>query len=432
MKLIIFFTICLATYPLWAGQTISINTSGEAETETESGIEEEPDFGLMGDWDGTRSCLLERGLNIDLNGIYSFQSVVSGGLLNRGNDTGNVFSGNLNFTLDTEKAELWQGGFLKGRLEGRGGENVLRGAGATSPVNNQALFPLVEGAGSEVWALTELTFTQLFTEKFGIIGGLINTTSGDNNPITGNALSNQHFMNMGFLYSPVEAGVVPAVTPGGGFVFLPTEGVKGNLMVVGSEETAGYNPFSLYEGTTFSTEWEFEYELGEKPGGMVFGGLYSIDQPRRAFVSDPRVILEALETGEELPETEKDSWAVFWNGFQYVIGDEECGMGVFARAGLSDGNPNPIRAHAALGLGGVGLFPGREDDRWGLGAYYHKISDSVLTDALGVDREIGGEIFYNIAVTRSINVTLDAQVIESALPRAGTVGVLGTRVGFRF
>jgi porin len=426
MKSIVLTSLCLMVAPLWAGTPAPLTPSSKSPAK-----ESATDFGLTGDWGGARTRLAEYGLSIDLNGIYSYQGVASGGLP-LGHDHGNVFSGNLNLALDTKKAGLWPGGTLKARLEGRGGDNVLRGAGATSPVNNQALFPLVEGSGgSTVWALTELTFTQFITEKFGILGGLINTTYGDNNPITGDAISTQHFMNTGFLYSPVESHVVPAVTLGGGFVIMPAEGIQGSFTVNGSEETAGNNPFSHYEGTTFATEWEFEYKLGGKPGGMVFGGLYSINQPRKPFGSNPRVLFEAFAAGEEL-ETDKDSWAVFWNGFQYLTGDEERGMGIFARAGLSDGNPNPVRAHAALGLGGVGLLPGREQDRWGLGAYYLKLADGVLSAGLGLDDEIGGEFFYNIAVTRWMNLTLNVQVIDSALPKAGTVVVLGTRLGIRF
>lgn len=378
---------------------------------------------------GLNDRLADSGLTLSLSGIHSFQGVVSGGL-GQGNDTGNVLSGSLDLALDTEQAGLWPGGFLKLRLEGRGGDHVLRGAGATSPVNNQALFPLVEGhGGSAVWALTELTFTQFFTERFGIVGGVINTTHDDDNPITGNAISNRHFMNMAFLYSPVEAGVVPAVTLGGGLIIRPVEGVQGSLTAVGSEETAGFNPFSRYEGTTFRTEWEFEYELGGRPGGMVIGGLYSIDQARRPF-GNPRLSLAELAAEEA--ETAKDSWAVFWNGFQYLSGDEERGIGLFARLGLSDGDPNPIRCHTAAGLGGAGLFPGRERDRWGLGLYYQKLADGALARDFGLDDEWGGELFYNIALTPWMNLTLDAQVIDSALPQAGTAVILGTRLSVAF
>lgn len=419
-------SVVFASGALFAGSSTPVTEKvGEAKEETHF------DSSLTGDWGGFRSRMADNGLTVDLNWVYSFQGVAGGGL-NLGHDQGNVFSGNLGVVFDTEKAGLWPGGILKARLEGRGGATALKGAGATSPVNNQALFPLVEGSGgNEVMALTELTFTQFLTEKIGLTGGLLNTTYGDNNPITGNAISNQHFMNLGFLYSPVEAGEAPAVTLGGGLVLIPMEGVMGSITVFGSEETAGKNPFELYEGTTFATEWEIEYELGEKPGGMVIGGLYSVNQLRLPFGFDPRLVLEELETGEEV-ETDDDSWAIFWNGHQYLVGSEERGMGVFARAGLSDGSPNPVRAHAALGLGGVGLLPGRERDRWGAGMYYQKLADGLITLVGGLDEEIGGEVFYNVAVTPWMNLTLDVQVIDSAVPDAGTVVVLGTRVGIRF
>jgi porin len=50
----------------------------------------------------------------------------------------------------------------------------------------------------------------------------------------------------------------------------------------------------------------------------------------------------------------------------------------------------------------------------------------------GLDDEIGGEIFYNVELTPWMHVTLDVQVIDSAVPQAGTVVVLGTRVGIQF
>ncbi len=385
--------------------------------------------GLTGGWGGARSSLAENGLAIELNGVHSFQGVASGGL-DTGHDSGNTFSGNLGVVFDTEKAGLWPGGQLRVRLEGRGGEGLAHHTGTSSPVNNQALFPLVEErAGEEVWALTELVFTQFLSERFALTGGLINTTYGDNNPITGNAISNQHFMNMAFLYSPVEADVVPAVTLGGGFIVIPRDGIQATFTVVGSEETAGYNPFERYEGTTFSTEWEFEYKIGGKPGGMVFGGLYSVDQPRRDF-GNPRLNLE--EFAEEEFFIEADAWAVFWNGFQFLTGDEERGTGVFARLGLADGHPNPIRWHGALGVGGVGPWSSRPRDRWGLGMYYQDLANGTLTSEFGLDSEIGAEFFYNIALTSWMNLTLDAQVIDASVPDAGTVVVLGTRLAIRF
>ena len=134
---------------------------------------------LTGDWGGFRDDLANHGLTIDLDGLYTFQGVASGGT-GHGNSTGNLFFGDVAMTLDTGKAGLWPGGFLKVRFEGRGGDNIQGGVGSLSPVNNYSLMPNVAGKfGQTAWAVTEVSYTQLFSETFGISLGLMNITSGD-------------------------------------------------------------------------------------------------------------------------------------------------------------------------------------------------------------------------------------------------------------
>jgi porin len=386
---------------------------------------------LTDNWGGGRDWFAAHGVTIDANGVYTLQSVVDGGA-NSGDQTGNLFSGDLSFKLDTSKADWWPGGFLSARIEGRAGDSVLRRAGATSPVNNDALFPLVPGKlGDDTWALTELVAMQFLSERFGLLAGLINTTAGDANPVAGSLISNDHFLNTGFLYSPVESAVIPTVTPGGGLIFLPTKDILGTLTVVGSTETAGENPFDDYDGTTFSSEWTFKYQLAQLPGGMTIGGLYSINQSRAPLTENPRILISDVVAGNSI-KTDKDSWAVYWNGFQYLQGDEKRGWGVFGRFGFSDGDPNSIAWSMASGIGGVGLLPSREKDRWGVGVYHLQYTDKGVIDAVGIDDETGGEIFYNIELTPWMHVTLDAQVADSAIPGVDTAFVLGTRVAVRF
>jgi porin len=195
------------------------------------------------------------------------------------------------------------------------------------------------------------------------------------NPIAGSLISNDHFLNTGFLYSPVESAVIPTVTPGGGLIFLPTKDILGTLTVVGSTETAGENPFDDYDGTTFSSEWTFKYQLAQLPGGMTIGGLYSINQSRAPLTEDPLILIPDVLAGNSI-KTDKDSWAVYWNGFQYLQGDEKRGWGVFGRFGFSDGDPNLIAWSMASGIGGVGLLPSREKDRWGVGVYHLQYTDT--------------------------------------------------------
>ena len=200
----------------------------------------------------------------------------------------------------------------------------------------------------------------------------------------------------------------------------------------GTEETAGEDPLGHTEGTTFSTEWTFGHKLLARPGAQTFGFLYGIDASRTAIAANPRLVLGSILSGQPIPTTNDDTWAFYYNAHQYLRGDSEGGWGVFARFGISDGDPNPVSMNLAGGLGGKGLLPQRRQDTWGAGAFYLDMSNEDLLKGLNVDDEVGGELFYNIAVTPWFRVTLDAQVIDSALPGADTAWVLGVRTHFAF
>lgn len=387
---------------------------------------------LTGNWGGLRDDLAANGVTIDLNGVYTFQGVADGDT-NLGHTTGNLFSWDLAVTLDTDKAGLWPGGFFKFRLEGKTGTSVQQRTGTLSPVNNDLVAPNVEGRlGQDAWAITELSYTQFLSEHFGLTLGLLNTSAGDENPISGAMISNQHFMNAGFLYSANESAVIPMVALGGGLIFMPNKNITGTVVVVGSTESAGYNPFDKYEGTSFSTEWIFKYHLGELPGGMTVGGIYSINRPRTNFGADSRLFFGSVLLTGQVPTTDDDAWCVYWNGFQYLQGTEEDGWGIFARFGLGDGKVNPIRYSMATGFGGTSPFTNRKQDRWGLGVYYLEFEDLPVLNTLGVDNEVGAELFYNVALTPWANLTFDLQVVNSPAPRADTAFVAGVRLGIAF
>ena len=386
---------------------------------------------LTGAPGGLRAALAERGLSFELSGVHTFQGLTSGGR-HGGADTGNLFSGDFVTRLDTGKADLWKGGFLTVRVEGRAGDAVVRRAGTVSPVNNDALLPLnEEQLGEDAWALSEVRFTQSLHPTFALTGGLMNTAGFDASPIAGSLQSNAHFLNTAFLLSPVIVGQVPQASLGGGFVWTPNHHVKAMLLALGTRETAGTDPFEGYEGTTLMGEVDFEYELGGRPGGMGFSAAWSTGQEREAVTTDPRVVLEEILTeGEAL--TDKDAWSVFWNGFQYVAGDEERGWGFFARAGVSDGDPSPVRFHAAAGIGGTGLLPGRPRDRWGLGIYHQRLSNEGALGLMADGDETGGECFWNIALTPWMRLTFDVQYVDSALPRVGHAVAVASRLAISF
>lgn len=381
-----------------------------------------------------------RGWTLELQLTYTVQAVVDGGwegpsfeAFSDEEDVGHTASADLRILFDTNEAGLWDGGLFAGRAEARAGRSILQRAGGAAAVNNDALFPNVEDRfDAEALALTELSFTQEAGGGISLFAGLLNPAEGDENEIAGAALSNATFLNAALLYSLVEDATVPNVSLGGGAAIQAGEALSGSVSAFGTAETAGENPFKPGRGITYCSEWTFAYAVKGRPGALTAGFLYGIDARRADIAADPRRLLADVLLSRTPPTTDADTWAAYWNGHQFLSGDVEGGWGVFARAGLSDGDPNPVRWNAALGAGGIGSIPGRPRDRWGLGVFTVGLSDEDLLEAVGVDRESGGELFYALAVASRLLLTADVQVVDPGLPGRDRAWILGARMHLVF
>jgi porin len=384
---------------------------------------------------GVRDALAARGLRVGVELTYAFQGIAAGGVdgplfarRSGEEETGNVASGTLELAFETEKAGWWRGGTLDTRLEARVGRSILQRAGTVSAVDNDALFPNVVAAfDDEVAAVTKLSFTQRLGERLEVFAGLLDAAEGDANALAGSALSNEHFLNSALLYSLVEDATVPNVAFGGGLLLDPTEEVSLAFSVFGTEETAGTNPFAHVAGTTFSLEGTVAHTLLARAGAQTFGALYGIDARRVDIAADPRLGLAGVLAGDGVPDTSADTWALYYNAHQFFVGDDERGAGLFMRVGFSDGDPNPVRWNWAGGFGGRALLPARPNDTWAVGAFYLGLSHADLLKGLQVGDEVGGEMYYSVAVKSWLRLTVDAQVVDSALPHTDTVWVLGIR-----
>ncbi|MDB5339210.1 MAG: Carbohydrate-selective porin OprB [Planctomycetaceae bacterium] len=395
---------------------------------------------LTGDWYGRRGTLAASGLAVNFNTTYVFQGVAGGGFegpffssFSNEHDTGNTLGGDLQMELDTGQAGWWEGGKIRTRVQSRTGRSILERAGTLAAVNNEAVFPIVlDRFDRDALAITELSYEHTLTEQVAVFGGLLNTSMGDENAIGGSALSHAHFLNFAMLYSLVEDATVPHASLGGGINFTPAENVSGSFTVFGSAETAGENPFNLWHGTTFSTEWTFGHTVADRAGAQTFGLLYGINARRTDIAADPRLVLIGILAGLPIPTTITSTWALYYNAHQFLVGNAEHGWGLFTRLGLSDGNPNFVKWNFSGGVGGIGLLPGRQQDNWGLGVYYLDMSNEDLLRGLGVTDEVGSEAYYTINVSPAFHVTLDAQVIDSGLPGEGVTCILGLRTHFDF
>jgi Carbohydrate-selective porin, OprB family len=121
--------------------------------------------------------------------------------------------------VDTGKLGLWPGGFLKVSADSGFGHSVLGESGAIVPVNTAAIIPF---PGDQTTALTNATFMQFLSTKFGVMVGKVYTLDGFQGEFAGNYRS--QFMNLG-LVIPTVMDLVPISAFGGGIVALPLENI---------------------------------------------------------------------------------------------------------------------------------------------------------------------------------------------------------------
>ncbi len=408
---------------------------------------------LTGDWGGVRDDLAAKGVTFDAAVTQIGQGIVSGGKSGTWEYGGR---GDLIGRLDTQKLGLWPGGFLTVELEGDWAKSVNAKTGALMAADTSALFPLPSGNNL---ALPALNVAQFLSPYAGVTVGkyaTITETSGDMNEFAHGKGTSQ-FFNLAFNANPTLLMGVPYSTLGAGVIGLPTKDPDEALVTllvlsaVGDASRAGFDDLST-DRLTFTGEGRVRTDLFALTGHQLVGALYS----NKEFTSlDQRIQFEPVRRALGLPRSrtiakQDGSWAVYYNFDQFLYEiDKEAGrgLGVFGRFGASDGGPNPMHYFYSAGIGGTGLIPGRERDRFGIGYYYLDIANPTLRVPILGTRSLlrdewGFEAFYNVALTPWLLLTPDVQVIGPAQRReilglvqrenVATAVVLGARLNVIF
>jgi carbohydrate-selective porin OprB len=212
--------------------------------------------------------------------------------------------------------------------------------------------------GSENFNVPQISFAQFFSPYAGVLAGKLDTTVGDANEFA-HGKGERQFFNMAFGLNPV-ALTGPYSPLGAGVIVLPTR------------------------------------------------------DPAEALLNVMVVQTDRLKSKE-------GSWSVYYNFDQYLYETDKAaghGVGLFARFGASDGDPNLTNYFYSAGVGGKGLIPSRPNDQFGLGYYYTDVTNptlQVLRQTRSFLRdEWGFEAYYNVALTPWLLLTPDIQVIGPA------------------
>ena len=167
-------------------------------------------------------------------------------------------------------------------------------------------------------------------------------------------------------------------------------------------------------------------------------------------MDNPRLPIDAILG--LTPETKSDNWLVninfgqsFWKpstakakkGPHQALPQlrtaafdlDESGLGFFGRLTFGPEDRHAWNVYAMGGVGGRGFIPSRPYDRIGVGFFWLKEGDD-LDDQPGnlFQDETGFEAFYNLALTPAVQLTFDAQWINSGITGNDDVTVLGMRL----
>ena len=421
---------------------------------------------LTGDWGGARDDMANKGVTLDVDTYWMPQTILSGGKDETSASWGNVI---VAFQVDTGKAGLWKGGHFKVQTVTSLGDNLISDTGTFAPANLSWLLPSIEPATG----LQEFTYTQFFSEHFGVFLGKINSIA-PTNVLHGDYTTG--FLNTS-LNLPLTLDLMPLSAYGVGALYLPSHDVTLVAMVLDPNGTIKNNDLgdAFDDGATTLVS----ADLKVKPAGLL--GHHNLaftwsNKDRTSLIQDPanvaRIFLESRypllgDPGPILSEIfdelgispnadplnmEDDTWAAVYSFEQFLWQPEGAptrGVGVFFSAGVSDGNPNPVKSSYSLGLVGKGVVPNRPHDNFGIGWARTVLSDDFLRELralplnLGLDYEDVVELYYNVSITPWLSVSPSLQIVSPALNKTfdptsqafkdlDTTYIAGVRVGIRF
>lgn len=391
--------------------------------------------GLLGDWYGQRRKLADKGFTIDIDVTQSYQGVLDGGTDKTWKYGGST---EFNFQFDFQKLGLWPGAFVNGRATHQFGRFVNADTGAITSAYTAGMWPLPDYDGV---ALSQLVFTQFLSESFSVYFGKIDTTDGDSTRFSG-ARGKDNFMNSNLVFNPVPLRVVPLSSLGAGVLFIwpdvhaerPATLALSVIGANGQPNTAGWDD-DFEDGAAYTIAYRQPTNFFGKDGAHTFAAAYN-SKDLTILDQDPRLMLESMLGFPVTLEENDGTWALMYNFDQYLFNEEKDptqGFGLFGRFAIADEETNTADQFYSIGLGGKGIFEGRDEDTFGVGYFYTKLSGELprlIRDAF--DDAQGFEVFYNIEVAKGLHITPDFQILDSSNESVDTAYVTGVRVRMDF
>ena len=398
---------------------------------------------LLNTPDGPKDQLKQIGVKPDVWVTQFGQGIASGG--RSSTQLPRAYGGKVDAFLlvDLDKIGLWNGFKLSTQYEHYIGNNMNGGDDDIFGVSTAQNFIQKNPPGYK--STLSLNFSQDFGDRLNFKLGKFNLIAASaNTPLRGGD-GIETFMNVG-MSQPVS-GLAPAYMIGG-IAGLKTELINFKLMIY--DPRSALNPKVIEHpfktGINFSLLGTMPTKFLNLNGAHTIGGFYATGKEVITLDADQL----NLPKGANLASSnKKGNWAIFYDFYQNIVQSEKGNSpawGIFANARLSNQNPNPINWAVLAGIGGNNLVEGRESDKWGIGYFYYRFSQSFLDRIevfknAKVDDQIayfnlrpegGIEAFYNYALTPWWRLTYDIQFIEPWKSTVPLTTYMATRLQTKF
>jgi porin len=370
-----------------------------------------------------RSALGQQGVRFDFWATGFYQDMLKG----KGNDDGGFGSRvDLLINGETGKMGLWQGGGLHAHLTYRGGDLPGFRGGALLPVHTSGLLPV--GSEDKLVA-TSLYVSQRFGDATRLMLGKINAIDLlASHPFFG-GWGTDRFWNVAFVAPP--SGVLPPVIMGGILTHSFAPYSLTAMVFDPNDQTTNYSFNRLFEdGVNVSLGLAWSGELTGRKSGAAITATYST-----ADGTDWSQI--GLPPGSQTT-TKKGSYNVAVDLSHLLVesaGVPGKGLGLYAKAAIADGNPNPVQRSFVGGVAGHAIVPGRPLDYFGVGYFFFIFSNELqnaVAPVASFKDEQGIEAYYAFVPAPWLRLTADLQWVNPANGANPSVWVGGVRMRVEF
>lgn len=379
--------------------------------------------GDWGDWGDLRGALGQHGIRADFWATGFYQDRLQGS----GKDDGS-FSGRVDLLIngDTGKLGLWQGGGLHTHLTYRGGDLPGSRGGALLPEHTSGLLPF---GGKDDVVATSLYLSQRLGAATRLMLGKINAIDLlAGHPFFG-GWGTDRFWHLAFVAPP--SGVVPPVIMGGVLTHSFAPYSLTAMVFDPNDQTTNYSFNRLFaDGVNVSLGLAWSGDVAQRKSGAGITATYSTAQK-----NDWSQI--GLPPGSRT-STKEGSYNVAVELSHLLIESAHIpgkGLGVYAKAAVADGNPNPFKRSFVGGVAGHALVPGRPLDYFGAGYFFYDFSDVLQNTVAPVgsfNDEQGIEAFYTFVPVPWLRLSANLQWVNPAKGANDSTWLAGVRarVGF--